>query len=281
MLRGLYFTSALQTDKQLSQVYEDDIAESFALQPAADGQGQAQDSSKPNGNRSYFITDTFRRVIFPDRDLTLYQSRLGRKQGFSPVLIGLALVAGVALVGWQSLAFVNNRQWLAGLRQQLIELQQSPEREQRLAAGRGLELLRQQMAAVEAHRLKGVPLPLSAGLYRGDSVYIATQSAYLQQLRTQALEPIALRMQVQMRAFNTFANSMNQQLDFAPAPAAKGSTANKLNARLSAKAKQALSKTSRRRLRRPAQPGHHQRCGGVVRHHRWAVAFRRDARASG
>jgi len=243
LLRGLYFTSALQTDKQLSQVYEDDIAESFALQPAADGQGQAQDSNKPNGNRSYFITDTFRRVIFPDRDLTLYQSRLGRKQGFSPVLIGLALVAGVALVGWQSLAFVNNRQWLAGLRQQLIELQQSPEREQRLAAGQGLELLRQQMAAVEAHRLKGVPLSLSAGLYRGDSVYNATQSAYLQQLRTQALEPIALRMQVQMRAFNTFANSMNQQLDFAPAPTAKGSTANKLNARLSAKAKQALSKT--------------------------------------
>ncbi|MDD1977003.1 type VI secretion protein IcmF/TssM N-terminal domain-containing protein [Pseudomonas tussilaginis] len=243
LLRGLYFTSALQTERQLSQVYEDDIAEAFALQAAAEEPVHAEVGDKPASNRSYFITDTFRRVIFPDRDLTLYQSRLGRKQGFSPVLIGLAAAAGIAFIGWQSLSFVNNRQWLAGLQQQLAELQQSPDREQLLAAGQGLEILRQQMAAIDNHRLKGVPLQLGAGLYRGEAVYAVTQNAYLQHLRSQALEPITLRLQVQMRAFNSFAQSMNQPLDFAPTATGKSTAASKLKTQVNAKAKQALDKT--------------------------------------
>ena len=78
LLRGLYFTSALQTDQQLSQVYEDDLAESFALLPGQDPLTVGEASGKKVGDRSYFITDTFRRVIFADRDLTRYQSRTGR-----------------------------------------------------------------------------------------------------------------------------------------------------------------------------------------------------------
>lgn len=70
MLRGLYFTSALQTGQQLGQVYEDVIADEFALQAAYDE--RVESTTKAVGNRSFFITDTFRRVIFPDRDLTLY-----------------------------------------------------------------------------------------------------------------------------------------------------------------------------------------------------------------
>jgi type VI secretion system protein ImpL len=69
LLRGLYFTSALQNGQQLGQVYEDVIADEFALQAAYDE--QAGHVGKALGNRSYFITDTFRQVIFPDRDLIL------------------------------------------------------------------------------------------------------------------------------------------------------------------------------------------------------------------
>jgi type VI secretion system protein ImpL len=221
VLRGLYFTSALQTDQQLSRVYEDDLAESFALQPQA---GQDADSNgKKINDRSYFITDTFRRVIFPDRDLTLYQSRLGHNKSLSPVLLGVALLAGLGFIGWQALSYQNNRQWLASLRDQLNQLQQSPDRAQLLASGQGLELLRNQLSAIEKHRAQGVPLPLSAGLYRGDDIYRVAQNAYLQQLRTQALEPVTLQLQLQMRAFNEFAKTMDPQNTFAAAPATAGS----------------------------------------------------------
>ncbi len=222
LLRGLYFTSALQTDQQLSQVYEDDLAESFALQPHA---GQDADSEgRKISDRSYFITDTFRRVIFPDRDLTLYQSRQGHNKSLSPVLLGVALLAGLGFIGWQALSYQNNRQWLASLRDQLNQLQQSPDRVQLLASGQGLELLRNQLSAIEKHRAQGVPLQLSAGLYRGDDIYQVAQNAYLQQLRTQALEPVTLQLQLQMRAFNEFARTMDPQNALAAAPAKAGNT---------------------------------------------------------
>ncbi|MFJ4065666.1 type VI secretion protein IcmF/TssM N-terminal domain-containing protein [Pseudomonas sp. NPDC089996] len=219
LLRGLYFTSALQTNQHLGQVYEDAIADEFALKAAYDDGTETAVTAV--GNRSYFITDTFRRVIFPDRDLTLYQSRLGRQAGFSPLLLGLAAAAGVLFIGWQALSFANNRQWLDSLRGQLAQIEQAEDREQLLAAGKGLEVLREQMATVEAHRLQGVPLQLGAGLYHGEAVHEVTRTAYLAQLRSQALEPIARSLQVQMRAFNTFASGINQQLEFTPAPQKK------------------------------------------------------------
>lgn len=239
LLRGLYFTSALQTEQQLGQVYEDVIADNFALQAAHD-EG-AQPASHTQGNRSYFITDTFRQVIFPDRDLTLYQSRLGRKAGFSPLLLGLAAAAGVAFIGWQALSFANNRQWLDSLRGQLAEIERADDRAQLLAAGKGLEVLRGQMATVEAHRQQGVPLQLSAGLYHGEAIHQVARNAYLAQLRSQALEPIARSLQVQMRAFNTFASGINQELEFTPAP--KSRNGKPLTPRLAAKAQAALTKT--------------------------------------
>ncbi|MBO9551052.1 type VI secretion protein IcmF/TssM N-terminal domain-containing protein [Pseudomonas sp.] len=240
LLRGLYFTSALQTDQHLGQVYEDAIADEFALKAAYDD-GTAS-ASKAAGNRSYFITDTFRRVIFPDRDLTLFQSRMGRQAGFSPLLLALAAATGVLFIGWQALSFANNRQWLESLRGQLAQIEQAEDREQLLAAGKGLEVLREQMAAVEAHRLQGVPLQLSAGLYHGEAIHQVTRTAYLAQLRSQALEPIARSLQVQMRAFNTFASGINQELEFTPAPQKKRN-GKPLAPAVAAKAQAALSNT--------------------------------------
>jgi type VI secretion system protein ImpL len=225
LLRGLYFTSALQTDQQLSQVYEDDLAESFALLPGQDPLAGGEASGKKVGDRSYFITDTFRRVIFADRDLTRYQSRSGRDTSLSPAFIALAALAGVAFIGWQALAFQNNRTWIAALEQKISDLNAAPDRDQRMAAGEGLELLRDELMLIEKHRAKGVPLQLSAGLYRGDDIFAAAESAYLQQLRTQALEPVALKLQMQMRTFNEFAKSMDPQNDF---PAAAGKTTGKV-----------------------------------------------------
>ncbi|WP_288442418.1 type VI secretion protein IcmF/TssM N-terminal domain-containing protein [uncultured Pseudomonas sp.] len=241
LLRGLYFTSALQTDQQLGQVYEDAIADEFALKAAYD-EGTAS-TGKVAGNRSYFITDTFRKVIFPDRDLTLFQSRQGGQGAFSPLILGLAAAAGVLFVGWQALSFANNRQWLDSLRGQLAQIEQAEDREQVLAAGKGLQLLREQMAIVEAHRLQGVPLQLSAGLYHGEAIHQVARSAYLTQLRSQALEPIARNLQMQMRAFNTFASSINQDLDFTPAAPPTKLGRKPLAPAVAAKAQAAFSKT--------------------------------------
>ncbi|WP_455914552.1 type VI secretion protein IcmF/TssM N-terminal domain-containing protein [Pseudomonas syringae] len=222
LLRGLYFTSALQTAQQLSQVFDDDLAEAFALQPAHEGAHLAQAGGRKTGDRSYFITDTFRRVIFPDHALTSYQSRDGRDTSMTPVILAAAVLAGLGFIGWQALSFQHNREWIAALQDKLTELSDAPDRAQRMAAGEGLELLRNELALIEKHRAKGVPLQLSAGLYRGDEIFAAAQTAYLQQLRSQALEPVALKLQMQMRAFNEFTKSVDPQNELAATASKSG-----------------------------------------------------------
>ena len=227
LLRGLYFTSALQTDQQLSRVYEDDLAESFALKPAAvPTQTQDEAVARKVGDRSYFITDTFRQVIFPDRDLALHQARTAQSRALAPALIGAGALAGLAVLGWQALAFQNNRDWIASVQHRVHGLVDAPDRAERLASGEGLELLRTELLAIEKYRAKGVPFRLGAGLYRGDDLYTLVQPAYLQQLQTQALSPVALKLQLRLRAFNEFADAVNPQEAFAPAntkPAGKPS----------------------------------------------------------
>ena len=164
----------------------------------------------------------------------------------TPVLAavwGLAAATGVLFIGWQAVSFANNRQWLDSLRGQLAHIEQAADREQQLAAGKGLEVLREQMANVEAHRLQGVPLQLGGGLYQGEAIHQVTRSAYLAQLRSQALEPIARSLQVQMRAFNTFANGINQELEFTPAPQPKKRNGKSLVPAVAARAKAALGNT--------------------------------------
>ncbi|WP_407312709.1 type VI secretion protein IcmF/TssM N-terminal domain-containing protein [Pseudomonas sp. nanlin1] len=229
LLRGVYFTSAVQTGEQLKSVYDEIMAESFALKPGLEST-EGQPCGQKRAERSYFITDTFRRIIFPDRDLSLYQAQ-SSGQPVTPALIALTLLLGLSLLGWQALSFQGNRHWVALLQQQLKDFQHSPEHSQPLASGEGLDLLGEQLARIDEHRVQGVPLGLSAGLYRGADIYQITRTAYLQRLRVQVLEPVNKDLQLQLRAFNDFAQSMEQQRSNpAPRTPAQASDAAELSA---------------------------------------------------
>lgn len=211
VLRGLYFTSALQTDQVLPPLLEEVVAEHFALDADA---AECPDESLARriGERSYFITDTFRRVIFPDRDLSLYYSRLGKRKALAPSLLAVAVLAGGALAAWQGWSFANNRAWLDGLRAQLGGAGQDPAQD--------LELLRTRLAEVDNQRQNGVPLRQGAGLYAGDDLRAPLQRAYLEQLQRQALEPVGRELQRRLRNLDDFAQSLGATTS-APAEAGR------------------------------------------------------------
>ncbi|MGN8260239.1 type VI secretion protein IcmF/TssM N-terminal domain-containing protein [Pseudomonas sp. SMSB3] len=208
IVRGVYFTSALQTDEQLPPVYEEALGAHYAL--------QASERPTPNktvtkiGDKSFFITETFRHVVFPDRNLSLYYSRQGRTRALTPALAGAAALAGVALLAWEGVSFQNNRQVLATLSGELSELEQAPDRAERLASGQAMEQLRHYLGQFEGYDIQGVPLALGAGLYSGAELLSPLRQAYVQQLRTQALEPIGKQLQVQLRALNQFAETVDR-----------------------------------------------------------------------
>ncbi|MFJ4445635.1 type VI secretion protein IcmF/TssM N-terminal domain-containing protein [Pseudomonas sp. NPDC089422] len=208
IVRGVYFTSALQTDEQLPPVYEEALGAHYALQ-ASERPASGKPASKI-GDKSFFITETFRQVVFPDRNLSLYYSRQGRTRALTPALAGAAALAGVALLAWEGVSFHNNRQVLATISGELSELEQAPDQAERLASGQAMEQLRHYLGQFEGYDSEGVPLALGAGLYSGAELLSPLRQAYLQQLRTQALEPIGKQLQVQLRALNQFAETVDR-----------------------------------------------------------------------
>lgn len=214
VLRGVYFTSALQTNQQLL-TFKDRLSERYALDPSVEDKTEETQT----GEKSYFITDTFRRIIFPDRNLSLYFSRVNRTQSLKPALIGVVAAMGVGFMVWSGIAFQKNRMWLASISQDMNALEQAPDRDQRVRSGHALDMLRQHLAQIETRQHMGVVQQLTGGLYSGNAVHVFLQRAYLQQLKTEALEPISKHLQAQLRGLNDLTQTLTAT---SASPANKG-----------------------------------------------------------
>jgi type VI secretion system protein ImpL len=90
LLRGFYFSSGTQTGRQLDSVLAN-MSRGFNL-PAAPGAGQARQTTP----QSFFVTELFQRVIFPDRDLGLGSTSRAKRR-MRRQAIGAALVAVAVL----------------------------------------------------------------------------------------------------------------------------------------------------------------------------------------
>ncbi|MDR2625655.1 MAG: type VI secretion system membrane subunit TssM [Zoogloeaceae bacterium] len=116
-LRGVYFTSGLQTDTVL-HVNPRTILQ--RLWHALRGQEKQTDTSAPSrpqqvvtGNRGYFLAELFSRVIFPEASLVrLNLKREARHRSLQ--VLGHAVVAGLALwlIVALSVSFGNNAEYL-------------------------------------------------------------------------------------------------------------------------------------------------------------------------
>src|SRR4051812_26666556 len=89
LLRGFYLSSGTQTGRQLDHVLGN-MARGFNLPPAA-AAGQA----RPTTPQSFFVTELFQKVIFPDRDLGLGSSTRLRRRSLRQALVAVAVSIGV------------------------------------------------------------------------------------------------------------------------------------------------------------------------------------------
>lgn len=202
ILRGLYFTSALQDGPTLPALLDEQTCAEFALDATS-----ACDRAKASaGERSYFITDTFREVIFPDRNLGRYYSQQGERRALPGFMIGVAGVLGLAAIAAQSGAAYNNAQWL----QRIDADVDGPAADEieRLAPEARLAMLddlERQLAAIEQHRQTGVPLELGLGLYQGNALHEPLKQAWARLMRRDVLEPLQQRLARQLRSLDAFA----------------------------------------------------------------------------
>jgi type VI secretion system protein ImpL len=201
VLRGLYFTSALQTGDSLPALLDEQTREDFALASASKTEPDA-----PVGEKSYFITDTFRKVIFPDRNLSLYYSRRGDQRSLPTFVIGAMGALGIAAISAQSWSAYNNKQWIDDVqgRVELLTTSDSIDglsREDRRAL---LDSFEQQLTSIERHRENGVPLRLGLWLYQGETMRAPLKQAWASLFLGDVLQPLSLRLTDQLRSLDGF-----------------------------------------------------------------------------
>jgi type VI secretion system protein ImpL len=185
LLRGVYFTSALDGAEASVSEHARRVSERFSLaaQPGAQaGTAQAQ---------SLFINGLFQKVIVPDQHLVALYTGTRREGRRKAAWASTAAAVGLLLCSLWVWSYWNNRSQLQALSVELGEaVQQDAEAPGQYAQWHSLDALqRWAQQYYVAHRQEGVPLRLRLGLYQGREVEPLLRARYFSQLEAVMLKP--------------------------------------------------------------------------------------------
>ncbi|HEY3252757.1 MAG TPA: type VI secretion protein IcmF/TssM N-terminal domain-containing protein, partial [Polyangiaceae bacterium] len=94
LLRGFYFSSGTQTGASMDRVLAN-MSKGFDLRPNV-----GAPVNRPGESHSYFVTELFEKVIFPDRHLAMLSTTRARRQTLQQILMGGAalLITTIAVL---------------------------------------------------------------------------------------------------------------------------------------------------------------------------------------
>lgn len=189
VFRGFYFTSALQESASVHNA-SDQVARRYHLAPPTEAVAQAA----PSDNRSYFLLDLFRKVMFADKQLVRQHSSKHRRRTRYGVLVGSALALGLVMGGW-AWSYTNNRQLVSNVRADLahaVAIQNDRvDLQSRLEA---LEILQDRLQQLQAYR-SDHPVMLGLGLYQGNAIEAKLRTEYFHGMRQIMLDPVTQNLE--------------------------------------------------------------------------------------
>jgi type VI secretion system protein ImpL len=194
VFRGFYLTSGTQEGTPIDRVLGG-MARAFGLRRPQAALGQAQ-------SKSYFVTDLFRRVIFPDQDLAGRTSSELRRQRLVRIAIAatavlFALILGVpALVSFaKNQALIQSSTDTAKASFAVNWKDQSPA----LAKVQKLAPAETQLKQLDAWDADGPPIAMRWGMYAGDTLFPAFRDAFLATVDTGIVQPAKGQIERKLR----------------------------------------------------------------------------------
>ena len=183
VFRGFYFTSGTQEGKPIDRVIAG-MARAFGL--------SAPVAETPAEPKSYFVTDLFRRVIFPDQHLVERTASARLREALTRLafVTGAVLVA-VLLLGPGGCSYTRN-QGLIAETLQVAQTADSIQWRKTRPTVKEVELLNPaaaQLRTLTEWRDNGAPLGYRWGMYVGNDLYPALRDAYIAELERGFAEP--------------------------------------------------------------------------------------------
>jgi|CZKU01.1.fsa_nt_gi type VI secretion system protein ImpL len=199
ILRGVYFSSGTQEGRPIDRVI-DGMRRAFNLGPAGGGGGVQVPQTEA---KSYFVTDVFQKVVFPDQAVASRTRQELRRQSLRRAAIGLTagLLAAMVIVPCvytftQNLAYVSESREMAERSQSIDWADSSPF----VAKVHKLDDLRARLDELSRWRKERVPLRMGWGMYAGDGLYTALRAVYVSSLQAQFAEPSRIELERELAA---------------------------------------------------------------------------------
>lgn len=188
LLRGFYFTSALETGQEMQTgAHSQQVIQRFSL---ISDPWSANDTAQP---RPLFVEGLFRDVIIADRHLAGLYACNRSEQKRKVAWVAGTIVAAIIVCSLWGRAWWSNTQNLEVISGELAQaVTDDNATEAQYASWHQLDRLRAWAAHYYVlHRDAGVPLESRMGLYQGYNVEVLLRSGYFAQLEQVMLQPTA------------------------------------------------------------------------------------------
>ncbi len=206
MFRGFYLTSGTQEGKPFERM--------MGSMARALGIRQPPMHQAPTESKSYFVTDVFRRVVFPDKDLAgRTASELRRQRLVRGAVAAAAVLIGSLFVLPGAAAMGNNRE--------LVEESASVSRAASgvdwggPGPGRAkvakLDDTRELLQRLDRYEKEGPPWSFRWGMYQGETVRPALREAYVAHLEKGMADPAQKKLEAELTAIGMTAGIRSSQ----------------------------------------------------------------------
>ncbi len=194
-LRGVYFTSATQEGVPIDRVVAG-MMRTFGLSP------RPELPQPETGSKSYFLSDLFRKVVFPDRYLAAWSVREQRRQMVLRVIVAtVALALAGALVIPATISWNNNRH-LAQYASMLAEGVDGLDWRTQFPIGdkvRQLEPLHQELMQLDAWHTGSPPWNMRWGMYIGEVLHAPLRDLYATHMNIGLAHPVRVALEGRIR----------------------------------------------------------------------------------
>ncbi len=196
IFRGVYFTSGTQEGRPLSRVVSGMLRAFNLGAQAAPEQPQVEP-------KSYFLTDVFRRVVFPDQNVAGRTEGELRRQLFQRIGFAAAafLLAMMVLLP-SSCTFMKNRELVATAEKLALDANKTNWADTNIGVvdkAKRLDDLRAQLRQLDEWNREGAPIAYRWGMYSGEGLYPPVRNVYVANLQTAFAIPTKARLEDELR----------------------------------------------------------------------------------